>query len=386
MMRSFQLLAFCALAAVPAWAGDARPATPQSDGSFATLKKSFEDASKAHSDEFRAAYAAAKKSGDAAVRSFKFGKPGPGPVFSPRFLAFAEKAPKGPDALEALKLAIQTSADEHGKALPTRLKAIKILHDHYVTSPDLNKRFLSLLAWIQEKEARAFLDDVAARNPDRKTQARAVQALANGFERRAELARALSEDSQYRARVEEELGAAEVTRRISEEAAFRSEAEKLRGVLRERFGDLVPDLSIGQPAPPIVAESLDGSSAKLADLKGRVVVIDVWTTWCGPCKAMIPHERDMVERLKNKPFTLVSISADAKKETLKAFLAKESMPWTHWWSEPEGKSMELLNIQHYPTIYVLDTKGVIRFTEIRGEELEKAVNSLLKEAEPATTG
>ena len=378
-MRSSTFLALFAGAALPALAGENQPGARQANSSFVELKKSFEEASKAYSEEWRAAYAVAKKKGDEAARSFKFEKPGPGPAFSPRFLAVAENDPKGPEALEALKLAIQTSSDENGKAIPTRLKAIKLLHEHHVASAGLDKRFLGLLAWISEKEVRAFLDDVAARNPDRTTQARAVQALANAFDRRAELARYLVDDSQYRARVEKELGAAEVSRQIAQRGAAQNEAEKLRAVLRARYSDLVPDLSIGQPAPPVVAESLDGKTATLADLKGRVVVIDVWATWCGPCKAMIPHERTMVERLKSKPFTLVSISADEKKETLENFLAKEPMPWTHWWSGPEGKSMELLNIQHYPTIYVLDAKGVIRYTEIRGEELEKAVNTLLQE-------
>ncbi len=87
----------------------------------------------------------------------------------------------------------------------------------------------------------------------------------------------------------------------------------------------------------------------------------------------------MVERLKDKPFALVSISFDAEKKTLTDFLAKEKMPWTHWWNGAEGKLMDTLNIEHYPTIFVVDPAGVIRFKEIRGEELEKAVNVLLAE-------
>ena len=89
---------------------------------------------------------------------------------------------------------------------------------------------------------------------------------------------------------------------------------------------------------------------------------------------MIPHEREMVERLKDKPFALVSISVDDEKKTLTDFLAKEPMPWTHWWNGAEGKLIDTLNIEHYPTIFVARPRGVIRYKEIRGEELEKAVN------------
>lgn len=107
--------------------------------------------------------------------------------------------------------------------------------------------------------------------------------------------------------------------------------------------------------------------------------MDVWTTWCGPCKAMIPHQREMVNRLKGKPFELLSISCDEEKEALVDFLKKNDMSWKHWWVGRRGEFSKSLNINVYPTIYVLDGKGVIRFKNIRGNELDKAIDSLLAE-------
>ena len=134
-------------------------------------------------------------------------------------------------------------------------------------------------------------------------------------------------------------------------------------------------------------EDITGKNARLSALKGKIVVLDIWTTWCGPCKAMIPHERAMVERLNDKPFEIVSISADDKKETLVEFLAHEKMPWTHWWNGSNGGILEDWNIQGFPTIYVLDAEGVIRYKKLGfvRDEFEKVVDGLLPETERHAT-
>src|SRR5450631_2188002 len=86
-------------------------------------------------------------------------------------------------------------------------------------------------------------------------------------------------------------------------------------------------LAVGKPAPELKSIDLEGKPVRLTDLKGNVVVLDVWATWCVPCCAMIPHERELVKRLKAKPFAIVSISVDDKQETVVEFLKKEPMPW-----------------------------------------------------------
>ena len=153
---------------------------------------------------------------------------------------------------------------------------------------------------------------------------------------------------------------------------LKQQAEKLLFVIR--------NLGIGKTAPEVVSRDLDDQEVRLSALRGKVVVLDIWATWCGPCRAMIPHEREMVEKLKDKPFVLVSISADEKKETLKEFLEKEPMPWVHWWEgRREGGILNDWNVEFFPTIYILDHKGVIRHKNIRGKAMEEAVEKLLDE-------
>jgi len=144
-------------------------------------------------------------------------------------------------------------------------------------------------------------------------------------------------------------------------------------------------LTVGQPAPEIETLALDGKKVKLSEFKGKVVMLDIWATWCGPCRAMIPHEREMVRTMEKKPFALISISVDTEKQTLVDFLDKEPMPWTHWWENGEKNPVaKKYRVRGFPTIYVLDHLGVIRHKWVGSpgaEKMDKAVADLVKDAE-----
>ncbi len=381
------VLALLAAVAAPSRAGDPTPTTSPNENSFAALKKAYDDATKAYNDEFEAAYEAAKAKGNAALKAFKFEKPRPGHAFAPKFLAVAEKDPEGPDAVGALKLAMRYSSGDTGSAPEIRARAIKILQEHYVTKAQI-KGFVHQLAMTEEPGARKVLDDVIARNPDRKVQAAAYKALIAYREfliRFAEMAK----DKDRATMIEKSEGKEAMNQRLARAALAQGEIEAMKKTLREEYRGYFHDLSVGQTAPEVVTQGVDGKPVKLSDLKGNVVVLDVWATWCVPCTAMIPHEREMVGRLEGKPFRLVGLSIDDEVKTLKDFLAKEKLPWEHWWAGPGGAESSFVqdwDIRGIPAIFVLDGKGVLRYRNVRGDELEKAVDALLKEAEAKAAG
>ena len=96
---------------------------------------------------------------------------------------------------------------------------------------------------------------------------------------------------------------------------------------------------------------------------------------------MIPHTRKLVSRLKDRPFAFVGVSFDEDTDTVKAFMNHNSMPWTQWFNGEDGEIGTKLGVKSFPTVYVLDGKGVIRYRNVREQTLDKAVYTLLKEQE-----
>lgn len=95
---------------------------------------------------------------------------------------------------------------------------------------------------------------------------------------------------------------------------------------------------------------------------------------------MIPHERSLVERLKDKPFALVGVNSDKGKGEFKEHVKEQGVTWPSFWSgSTEGPIPKKWNVSGWPTIYVLDKDGVIRFKNKREKALDKVVDLLLAE-------
>jgi thiol-disulfide isomerase/thioredoxin len=144
----------------------------------------------------------------------------------------------------------------------------------------------------------------------------------------------------------------------------------------------IPDLKIGRIAPDVVGEDLDGKPLRLSAYRGKVVVLCFWGTWCSPCMAMVPDERKLVKRMEGKPFALLGVDCDQAEDRDKARKAArdEKMTWPSFWDKGNnGPIQTRYNVDYYPTVYVLDDGGAIRYIDVRGEDLDRAVDALLLE-------
>lgn len=302
-------------------------------------------------------------------------------TYTKKFLAHAHKNPKDESAFDALCWVLRINSPSDDKGSPYR-QAFAAIKQQHVKS----KRIASALAPVGQRSDRdgaELLSAVIAANPNRKTQAACVRMMKLARESLVKIAERLRDDKAHRERIEQFGGQEFVKNLIDNRSKFAKEAKYYEKMLAEKYPGVFPDVTVGKPAPEVIAENLDGQKVKLSDHKGKVVVLDVWATWCGPCLAMTPHSKKLVAAMKGRPFVFVGVSADEKKETVRAFLKKHEMPWTHWWVGSSEGLMEDWQIGALPTIYLIDARGVLREVLVGAdhEKLAAVAERLVQEAE-----
>src|SRR5262249_26021179 len=109
----------------------------------------------------------------------------------------------------------------------------------------------------------------------------------------------------------------------------------------------------GTPAPDFTAQAGDGHMVSLSELRGKVVVLSFWATWCAPCRTMISHERDLVKKYEGQPFAFIGISADDEREAFDAALKDEQITWPNIQDGEGGPIHRLYQVESLPTFYVI---------------------------------
>ena len=257
-------------------------------------------------------------------------------------------------------------------------KLFAIVTEHHLNNPKVKDMVLS--AGRAGASGGKFLEAVAAKSTDKPVKAIALYILGMSASSQSDDARSPKEADELVKKAVEFL-----ERAIKESPTTKVDGSTIKEACESEI-KLVKLLAVGSPLPDVGGTELrDQKKQTITGMKGNVVLLDIWATWCGPCISMIPHERDLVEKLKSKPFKLISVSVDEKKDTLEKFLTKTPMPWIHWWDNgEENPIVEKLKVRGYPTLYLIDANGKIRrkWTGVPQplDDIDKSVDELLKEA------
>ena len=117
-------------------------------------------------------------------------------------------------------------------------------------------------------------------------------------------------------------------------------------------------------APDFAFTSLDGDYVSLEELRGKVIVLDFWATWCGPCTASVPDLRNLHRKYVGNPsFVMIGISADFDDQAWRTFTSQNKMLWTHY-RDQDRKIQRAFGIHAYPTYIVIDHEGIWRYQSI----------------------
>lgn len=141
------------------------------------------------------------------------------------------------------------------------------------------------------------------------------------------------------------------------------------------------ELARARMAPPFSVTTSDGQQVSMDSLAGKVVLIDFWATWCGPCREALPHVRQIAHRFEDQPFVVLSVSLDSDDAKWKAFVAKNSMTWMQYRDGGfTGRISRLFDVNAIPATFTIDADGVLEDQHVGDADIEGKLKKLIARA------
>jgi len=157
------------------------------------------------------------------------------------------------------------------------------------------------------------------------------------------------------------------------------------------FAEDLPALSLSlteqaakAPAPVLALKDLDGQLHDLASLKGKVVLVNFWATWCPPCRREMPSMDRLARKLAGTPFVALAVDIGEDADTIHTFISQlDATPSFPILLDPHARIMQTWKISGLPTTYLIDSQGRIAYSAVGGREfdhpeIERQVRALLK--------
>jgi len=156
-----------------------------------------------------------------------------------------------------------------------------------------------------------------------------------------------------------------------------SDDEPVYEAVLERIKAILSRPSVGDELD-ISGNDTRGEPVNLAALRGNVVLIDFWATWCGPCMAEKPNVKAAYEAFKDQGFEIVGISLDRSKRDLTAYLERENISWPNLFDQEQPLSLaEKFSIDSIPAFFLIDRNGRVASVNPRGPQLHREIERLL---------
>jgi peroxiredoxin len=292
--------------------------------------------------------------------------------FEPRFLRFAREFEGDEVAVEALQWIVETANPG-----PVLDQALGELEKHYLEHEAIESICRTLVN-RRSPGIEPFLRSVAEKHPVRETQGLAWLSLAQYLASRTKSANNRDEnlaewkewaERVFRQDIVEWMLAAdpvELSERLDVVCAtivsqYGDLPDKTRNQNNETsrtLGDAVAVLQfsldpVGRVAPEFAGEDTDGNSVSAAALQGELVLLMFSADWCVPCKEMYGQLRELTEIYTDEPFTVVTVMADQKPETVTKAVQSGDITWPTIWEGPEGPIASAWHVTSYPTIYLI---------------------------------
>lgn len=140
--------------------------------------------------------------------------------------------------------------------------------------------------------------------------------------------------------------------------------------------------TVGSLAPELAFPDPEGKIRKLSDLKGKVVLIDFWASWCGPCRRESPNVRNVYAKYHDKGFEVFSVSLDRDGASWKRAIQDDKLVWPNHVSDLkqwQSEAAAIYGVRSIPAMFLLDREGRIVAKDLRGEALERAVKQLIEQ-------
>jgi thiol-disulfide isomerase/thioredoxin len=146
-----------------------------------------------------------------------------------------------------------------------------------------------------------------------------------------------------------------------------------------------PAMSYAKMAPAFTVTALDGTKFTLDEMGGRVVLIDFWATWCGPCNEELPQMKKIAKEFAGQPLVIISVSWDSDPAKWKAFLTKNEMTWVQY-RDADQKLSNLFGVDAIPHYFTIDSDGVLTSEMLgSGNDVEGKLKKLVAKARAAQT-